>query len=347
MSEFPIPNCPHCGAQLPAGALVCPTCHRLVFEQRLAQLFQEAQAQESVNPAIAARVWRQALPMIPDGSNEHQMIAARAAALGGGMFAPQSGTGRTAMLDYAPPERKRETVTSALLKTGGSMALSMFVYSTFLGWPFAVGFVLLILIHELGHTLANWAYGIKQSPPIFIPFMGALIMLRQNPKDAKAEAVIGIAGPIAGTFGALCCFALYLYTGQPLLFLLAKYAILMNLFNLIPIWPLDGGRVAAGITPILWIPGVALFGWVMLQSGGKSSIPSILIAFWIFQNTLPRIRNVIFRGGMKSDYYRIGAPARLAILFSYVMLAAVLTLMGLSSATLMAWIPGLHGGPVR
>lgn len=268
------------------------------------------------------------------------MIAARAAVLGGEAYPSPPATFQPSRLEYAVPERKRETVISALLKTGGSMALSMFVYSTFLDWPFAVGFVLLILIHELGHTLANWAYGIKQSPPIFIPFMGALILLRQNPRDAKAEAVIGIAGPIAGTFGALCCYALFLYTGQPLLFLLAKYAVLMNLFNLIPIWPLDGGRIAAGITPILWIPGVALFGYVMLQSGGKSSIPSILIAFWIFQNTLPRIRNVIFRGGMKSDYYRIGAPARLTILFSYVMLAAVLTLMSLPSAVVMAWIPG-------
>lgn len=257
------------------------------------------------------------------------MIADRATALGGRIDPLYSGNGGTASLNDAPAKSRQYAIGSALFKTGGSMALSMYFYSRILGWPFAIGFVLLILIHELGHTIANWAYGIKQSPPIFIPFMGALILLRQNPKDAKAEAVIGIAGPIAGTFGALCCYALFLYTRQPLLFDLAKYAIWMNLFNLIPIWPLDGGRVAAGITPILWIPGVAIFGWVMLRVGGLSSVSSILIAFWVFQNTLPRIREVIFRGGMRSDYYRIGAPSRLAILFSYVMLAAVLTLMTL------------------
>ena len=114
----------------------------------------------------------------------------------------------------------------------------------------------------------------------------------------------------------------------------------MNLFNLIPIWPLDGGRVAAGITPILWIPGVALFGWVMLQMGGFSSISSVLIAFWVFQNTLPRIREVIFRGGMQSSYYKIGAPSRLAILFSYVALASVLTLMTLP--LLSSWFHWSH-----
>lgn len=337
MNEVPLTNCPHCAAPLPTGGLVCHTCHRLVFEARLAALFQEAQRQESTNPVLAAGTWRETLPLIPAGSNENRQIAARAAMLSGEISAVPQSANQPAYLDYATPaprERRPETVATALLKTGGSMALSMYIYSLSLGRPFAIGFVLLILIHELGHTLANWAYGIKQSPPIFIPYMGALIMLRQNPRDAKAEAVIGIAGPIAGTLGAMCCYALYLYTGNPLLAVLAKYAMWMNLFNLIPIWPLDGGRVAAGITPILWIPGAIAFIWVMFVMNGLHSITPLLISFWVFQNTFPRIRDVIFRGGMKSAYYRIGARARVAVLFSYLLLAGLLVVMAFPSEIL-------------
>lgn len=331
MTESVIPSCPHCAAPLSPGALFCPTCRRLVYHARFLELVNEARRQEAIDPILAAGTWRQSLALLPPETMEARQIAARAAALGAGLFQPQQ---RPIPLNYAQPERKPETWASVLLKTGGSMALSMAIYSQNYGWQFAVGFVLLILIHELGHTIANWYYGIKQSPPIFLPYVGALIMLRQNPPDAKAEAVIGIAGPIAGTFGALACYAMYLYTGNPILLVLTHNALFLNLFNLIPIWPLDGGRVAAGITPALWIPGVALFAWVMLQLGGYRSIGTILIALWVFQGTLPRIREVIFRGGMKNAYYRIGAPARLAIIFSYIMLAGLLSVITWTPAAL-------------
>ena len=337
MTPSPLPNCPHCGSPLPPDALQCPACKRFVYEARLTELLREAQRQEPIDPILAASTWRQCLSLLPPESPEAQQIAARAAALGAGMFQARQGVG---MLDYGRTEPKSDTWLTVLLKTGGSMALCMAVYSKQFGWPFAIGFVLLILIHELGHTVANWCYDIKQSPPIFLPFVGALIMLKQNPPDAKAEAVIGIAGPIAGTLGAILCYILFLYTGYPVLYQLAMFSFGMNLFNLIPIWPLDGGRVAAGITPILWILGVAVFAWVMLHTGGNKSIGSILIAIWVLQGTLPRIRDVVFRGGMRDAYYRIGAPARIAILFSYTMLSALLVLLGMP--IIISWFPVLR-----
>jgi Zn-dependent protease len=315
MSESPASQCPHCSALLPPGAIVCPACHRLVYQHRLGVLLQEAQRLEAVDPLQAAQVWVQCLPLLPPESPEYQQIGQRITAL------TSSGPHR---LDYAPAPVKRETWQTAIAKTGGSMLVCMFIYKQSWGAPFAVGFVLLILIHELGHSIANWCYGIAQSPPIFLPYVGAVIMLRQNPPDAKAEAVIGIAGPIAGTFGALCCYGLFLYTRNGLYEQLSLFAFWMNLFNLIPIWPLDGGRIAAGITPVLWLAGVAIFAGVMLKIGGFRSPITLLVMFWALQNTLPRIRNVIFRGGMRDIYYRIGAPSRLAITFSYALLAGIL-----------------------
>ena len=331
MNDAPNPNCPHCNAPLPPGALICVACHRFVYESRLKILLYEAQRLEAIDPILAATAWRQSLPLLPPDSLEAQQIAGRVAALSAARF----------QQNLAQPSRPNDTLPMALLKTGGSMAVSMFVYSkVFDNWQFAVGFVLLILIHELGHTLANWHYGIRQSPPIFVPFVGAVIMLRQNPPDAKAEAVIGIAGPIAGTFGALGCYTLFLYTHHPLLGLLALWSFRMNLFNMIPIWPLDGGRVAAGITPALWIAGVVMFLGVMLQVGGYRSPVNILVAVMVFQNTLPRIRDVVFRGGMRHPYYRIGAPARMAILVSYTLLAGLLLAMS-ALPMVMKWFPVL------
>ena len=83
---IPVSNCPHCGAPLPPGALVCPTCHQPAYMARLVQLFQEAQRQESIDPTLAAATWRLCLPLLPPNSMEYQQIAQRVAVLAGGAF---------------------------------------------------------------------------------------------------------------------------------------------------------------------------------------------------------------------------------------------------------------------
>jgi Zn-dependent protease len=331
MAESPLTNCPHCMAPLPPGALVCPTCNHLVFEARIKDLLENSQRLESLDPMYAAALLNQAMNLVPPGSQPHQMLAAKAAALSTGAF---GGTAPAAprVLNYAPPETRNDSWSIALLKTGGSMALSIAIYHYSYGWTFAIGFVVLILIHELGHVLANAYYGLKQSPPIFIPYMGAVIWLRQNPPSAKAEAVIGIAGPIAGTLGALAC---YLVAGQIHDFALrsqltqvAAFAFIMNLFNLIPCPPLDGGRVAAAITPLLWIPGVIAFiGVIWKLGGGHLDFVTILMALWILQSALPRLRQALLQGGRKSPYYRLLPTERAMITFSYLLLGVVLVAM--------------------
>jgi Zn-dependent protease len=331
--------CPHCRSPLLPSSLVCATCHRLVFEARVGQLLQEVSKAEAINPTYAAGLLRQAMMLIPPGSQPYQMLAGRAAALAAGSFGGAgSPGGERPVLQYGqPPPSQGEPLTSdaftkALLMTGGSMALSIWIYQREWGWHFAIGFVVLILIHEMGHVFANMYYGLKQSPPIFIPYMGAVIWLKSNPPDAKAEAVVGIAGPVAGTLGALACYAASMFVGNPQhmleLRLLAHFAFVMNLFNMIPCPPLDGGRVTAAITPLLWIPGIAAFIGAMFFIGGrKIDFVTVFLAVWILQSALPRVRNALMQGGRKNPYYQLTASQRVLVTASYVLLAGLLAVM--------------------
>jgi len=142
-----------------------------------------------------------------------------------------------------------------VLKTGLSMIVSMWAYALAWGWVFAAGFVLLLFVHEMGHAVALRHFGIKTGAPIFIPFVGAFIAMKEMPKDARMEAWTGIAGPLLGTVGALFCWAVAMNTGSDLWRALAYTGFFLNLFNLIPLSPLDGGRTVAAISPKLWIIG--------------------------------------------------------------------------------------------
>ena len=154
--------------------------------------------------------------------------------------------------------------------TAGTMLLSVAVYASVwgLGWAAALGFVILLLIHEMGHWTVMRAKGVPASAPVFIPFLGAVISMRGMPRSVKDEAEIGIAGPIAGTAASLACVALGSVYGGHFWPLLGAIGLFLNLFNLLPVSPLDGGRIAAAISRWLWIVGlvglVALF--VKMQS---------------------------------------------------------------------------------
>src|SRR5947199_8032375 len=92
-----------------------------------------------------------------------------------------------------------------LLKSGGTMLLMIWVYTQIWGWQFALGFVLLLLVHESGHLLVAKKFGLKVGAPVFIPFMGAFIALKEAPRNAWIEACVGIGGPMLGSLGALVC----------------------------------------------------------------------------------------------------------------------------------------------
>jgi Zn-dependent protease len=139
----------------------------------------------------------------------------------------------------------------------GSMAVSIAAYATVWGWKFAVGFVLLILVHEMGHVIVLRARGIKASAPVFLPFLGAFVSMKSAPRSVYEEAESALAGPLLGTAGALALAWVAHAEGSDLLRSLAFTGLLINLFNLLPALPLDGGRVAGALHPAIWVVGLA------------------------------------------------------------------------------------------
>jgi Zn-dependent protease len=145
-----------------------------------------------------------------------------------------------------------------LFTTSASMLVSIGAYSLIWGWKFAVGFVLLLLVHELGHVIQLRREGIPASAPMFIPFLGALVAMKEMPKDAAAEARVGLAGPVLGSLASLVPLAIYALTGEELFKALAFVGFFLNLFNLLPVLPLDGGRAMAALSPWMWLVGYGL-----------------------------------------------------------------------------------------
>ena len=145
-----------------------------------------------------------------------------------------------------------------LLTTGGTMLLSVVAYAFIFGWMYAVGFVLLIFVHEMGHYLAARQRGLDVGAPTFIPFVGAWIELKDMPHDVETEAYVAMAGPLVGTLGALACYFAARHYDSNLLLALAYAGFFLNLFNLIPLSPFDGGRITAIISPRVWLLGVPI-----------------------------------------------------------------------------------------
>ena len=136
----------------------------------------------------------------------------------------------------------------AKVKTLLSMMLFFGVYWSLYGWQFALGFVLGIYIHEMGHVWALRRFGMRASAPMFIPLIGAMVSLYQSPVDEGEDARIGLAGPLWGA-GAGLFFALsYVAFQSPVLLAIAHTTAWLNLFNLIPVWQLDGGRGFRALT---------------------------------------------------------------------------------------------------
>jgi Zn-dependent protease len=188
----------------------------------------------------------------------------------------------------------------------------------FWGWQFALGFVLLLFVHESGHLLVAKKFGLKVGAPVFIPFMGAFIALKEAPRNAWIEACVGIGGPMLGTFGALVCNAFGEIFDAPLFIALAWFGYFLNLFNLTPVGMLDGGRIVTALSRWLWLPGFALllwFGW---------KFPNFIV-WLIVLLSLPRIYS-LFRKRTEEEqrYFEVTPSQRWTMSILYFGLIAVL-----------------------
>ena len=205
----------------------------------------------------------------------------------------------------------------------GSMLLTIWVYTMIYGLPFAAGFVGMILVHEMGHYVAARQRNLDVSLPAFIPFVGAFINLRQQPHDAETEAYVAYAGPFVGTLAAFAAYFWGRQTGSDLWMALAYTGFILNLFNLIPVSPLDGGRITQVLSPRIWFAGApmlfALFYYIpspMLILIGIMALPSLMAA-WRYDPNSPEA----------IGYRSIPFATRFEYAVMYLGLAAVLALM--------------------
>ncbi|HEV3019812.1 MAG TPA: site-2 protease family protein [Burkholderiaceae bacterium] len=207
--------------------------------------------------------------------------------------------------------------------TAGTMLISVVVYAWIFGWLYAVGFVLLLLAHELGHYVAARRRGLDVGAPTFIPFVGAWIQLKDLPHDAETEAYVGLGGPLLGTVAAVAVYLLADASDSRVWLAVAYSGFVINLFNLIPMAPFDGGRITAVLGPRIWFAGVpillALFLYwpsPMLLLVALLAAPQLMAA-WRHDPTSPAA----------VAYYGVTPSVRWRYTASYVALAAFLALM--------------------
>jgi Zn-dependent protease len=219
-----------------------------------------------------------------------------------------------------------------MFATAGTMLVSVAAYSFVFGWPFAVGFVALLLVHEMGHVIALRREGVRASAPMFIPFLGAVISARSLGRNALAEARVGLAGPILGSLGAAACIVLYHATGSDLYRALAFTGFFLNLFNLIPVVPLDGGRAMAAMSPAMWFAGFA--GLIALVFIWPNPILLLVIVFAALE-TRRRWRARRSPEAEAQAYYRVAPLDRFLVGAVYLALVALLV-MGIHATSLHA-----------
>jgi Zn-dependent protease len=207
--------------------------------------------------------------------------------------------------------------------SGGTMLISLVVYAFVFGWRYAAGFIALLFAHEMGHYLAARKRGLDVGLPTFIPFVGAWINLKDQPRDVETEAYVALAGPLLGTVAAIACYLAADADGPRWLMAVAYSGFFLNLFNLLPLSPLDGGRITAVLSPRIWFVGapllVALFFYMpspMLILIAVLAIPSLLAA-WRYDPNSPEAL----------AYRNVSATTRLEYAILYLGLAVVLALM--------------------
>jgi Zn-dependent protease len=332
----PTPHCRACGTELAPNLLTCPACRQLVHSDRLKALAETAT--NSANPVDALVAWREALGLLPPGTRQYDTIQAKITELGKVVDtapSPPPSTTKTdgrwagraaglgaiglilwkfkAFLLLALTKGKILLLGLTKASTFTTMLLSFGVYWTAFGWPLALGLVLSIYIHEMGHVVALMRYGVKATAPMFIPGVGAIIRLQQSLDDPRQDARCGLAGPVWGLGAALASYGLNFATGVPVFLVIARLGAFINLFNLLPFATLDGGRAFRSMNKNQrWLAVLGLGAILSFNEGNESAgLLALLLIAAVFSALAGKAPKTADRQG----------------LVAYLALVAVLTLL--------------------
>src|SRR5258708_10410932 len=284
-------GCTSCGTSLAPAELACPQCHQLAYATRLEEFAARARGCEAAGDTKGAiDLWNKALELLPPEAAQAASIRDHVAELGGrraGKAAlPQARPNWTKRLGpfgvlaafllkfktfvlIALTKAKFLLFGLAKVKTLLTMLASIGLYWSLYGWKFGVGFILGIYVHEMGHIWALRQFGLRASAPMFIPGFGAFVSLYDSPKNVGEDARIGLAGPIWGAGAALAFLVPHLFSSAGIWLALAHAAAYINLFNLTPVWQLDGGRGFRALDrqQRLMLLGLMLALWYVTSSG--------------------------------------------------------------------------------
>jgi Zn-dependent protease len=300
--------CSNCGGEVAPNFLACPSCHSLVHSARLNALAEQAAAAAARQDAtVELEAWRSALLLLPAGSRQREAIRqkvdqlSRDVTAGGGGGWKRLSAGGGALTGAALVLWKLKTVLLIVLTKGkflllglgkGSTLLSMLpafgLYWAAFGWRFAAGLIVSIYVHEMGHVFALHRYGIAASAPMFIPGVGAVVRSHHHPVNASEDARIGLAGPIWGLGAALASLAAFAGTGADILGAIARVGAWINLFNLLPVWQLDGARALRPTNAVQrWVVVAAVAGTFMVTREGLLVLIGAVAAYMAFRSSEP------------------------------------------------------------
>jgi Zn-dependent protease len=285
--------------------VACPACHRLIHADELQRLADEAdRSTQAGDVTTALQTWRRALELLPPDSRQFTAVSTKIEALS---VRAGASSATAAAPARQPAWARRAAIPGAIalflwkfkvllgfILTKGkllllgltkgttflSMLLSVGVYWTAWGWRFAIGVVASIYVHEMGHVAMLRRFGIPATAPMFIPGFGAVIRARFYPNEPVAEARVGLAGPTWGLAAAIAAYLLHLATGAPFWAGLARFGAWINLFNLLPVWQLDGSHGFSALSRRQrWIAAAVLGGMWFLTAEGLLLVLAV-VALW-------------------------------------------------------------------
>jgi Zn-dependent protease len=229
----------------------------------------------------------------------------------------------------------RNLENSMFNKTVISFAISLALWSLLFGSvEIALGFLALLFVHEMGHFFAAKQKNLAVDPPVFTP-IGAFIAMKELPASARDEAYMAFGGPLLGTIGAIVALVLGMVLGVPVLVQVSMYAFWLNLFNLIPLAPLDGGRISMAIDRRMWVIGAAVFAYFMFSFGMNGF--NLLIGLFIGMQAYQDIQMRKNMAAVQPSYFDVGFNTRLGYAIAYLALGGFL----LQVVTHPQWLPSL------